>query len=174
MVPLPTFPDIHVSAGQGAVVVDIGRDHGHPVGIGADTRFQQEINLGAHPAPTGADSDRAYVLQNPVQRRIRIRNHRNSIHNARGLYAHESPKATHPTEWIEAPRWEGRLTVTDYAGGRSSSCYVVEIATAKGPPVVGLMSCLTFLPLIPKLVNGGVIGVFTARKQGQNYLIREV
>lgn len=84
-------------------------------------------------------------------------------------------KEQYPCEWIPEPRWTGGLTVVDYHGGRSSSCYAVRITADDGAePVEGLMSCYTFLPLLPRLVAGIVQGTWTARKQGQNYLMEEV
>lgn len=77
-----------------------------------------------------------------------------------------------PTEWLAAPRWHGSLRVLDYHGGRSSSCYAVRVEVDDGrPPVEGLMSCPTFLELVPRLSGGACRGTWSARKQGQNYLI---
>lgn len=78
------------------------------------------------------------------------------------------------TEWIRDPVWVGELRATGYHGGRSSSCYHVRIDIEGELPVVGLMSCSMFFSLLSSLVGGGVRGKWTARKQGQNYLIREV
>ena len=77
-----------------------------------------------------------------------------------------------PTDWIVKPSWLGRLTVTDYYKGRSSSCYVVRIdADDGGEPVVGLMSCSAFMTVIPRLSGGGADGTWIAVKRGGNYLI---
>lgn len=75
------------------------------------------------------------------------------------------------TDWLTEPRWTGELSVTGYWGGRSSSCYAVSIDVGDGPLVTGLMSCLAFRDLIPLLSGGKLRGIWTARKQGQNYLI---
>lgn len=78
-----------------------------------------------------------------------------------------------PTEWIPAPLWSGPLAVVGYHGGRSSSCYAVRIEADDGAePVEGLMSCATYLGVIPRVVHGIVpSGRWTAIKRGQNYLI---
>lgn len=74
---------------------------------------------------------------------------------------------------IRDPEWLGELKATGYHGGRSSSCYSVRIEIEGQLPVVGLMSCSMFYDLLPRLVDGRVCGKWTARKQGQNYMIRE-
>lgn len=78
-----------------------------------------------------------------------------------------------PTEWIPTPTWTGTLTVTGYYKGRSASCYVVRIEVPGELPVTGLMGCAAFRHLIPRFTKGKAAGTFTARKVGQNYLIRE-
>lgn len=106
-----------------------------------------------------------------------------------------SNTARHKTEWLESPVWEGTLTPIEYRCGRSSSCYAVRIETCvqysastapRGtfdpslvgtllsdgqPPVEGYMSCMMFFDLLPLLKGGSVHGKFTARKQGNNYMI---
>lgn len=78
-----------------------------------------------------------------------------------------------PTSWVAAPVWTGPLSVTGYHGGRSSSCYSVRILADDGAePVEGLMSCSTFLDVLPRMVSGTIpSGRWTATKRGQNYMI---
>jgi hypothetical protein len=98
---------------------------------------------------------------------------------ADGAMCASLPYAPHtrakPTEWVERPLWAGTLWVAGYHGGRSSSCYEVIVERQDGPPILGLMSCLQFLDLIPHIVDGKVTGqTFTAVKRGQNYLIQVI
>lgn len=103
-----------------------------------------------------------------------------------------------PTDWIRDPQWTGMLTVLGYHGGRSSSCYGIRIETGSlysattaprgrfdpslvgtlipdgQTPVVGMMSCLSFMDVIPHLRDGKAFGTWKARKQGQNYMINRV
>ena len=94
-----------------------------------------------------------------------------------------------PVSWLEAPVVHGMLEVVGYHGGRSSSCYEVEIsripevscaASTKDlldgleiRKVSGLMSCSSFRAIIPYITLGVTTGLdFKIVKLGQNYLIQ--